>query len=311
MANSDAWPALPYEEWAPTKNTLQMYTQMLGKTRLALAPPLPEWLHSCLYLDARGFTTGAMPHDSRLVQMGIDLFAGSLWITRSDGREATVPIGDGRCVADVWADLQTTLVKLGLVPDLWDQPQETIDRTPFSKNTSLCTLEPEHALRFYRVLTSANGLFEQFRSSFFGRTGVQFWWGSFDFTVLLFSGEAVPASEDRGYIMRYDLDAQHMNAGFWPGDDTSPTPAFYAYLVPQPANCKSALIEPPQCMWVESLGEWVLPYEGARTLEDPGRAVLDFFGSVYRFAVSDAGWDAGAYRYEAPGPGSPANRPGA
>ncbi len=295
------WPALPYEEWAATKNTLQMCTQMLGKVRLALAPALPEWLHSCLYLDARGFTTGAMPHASDIVQMGIDLVRLELWIRSSDGRDARVPIGGGRCVADIWADLHRTLAEFDLVLDLWDRPQETTDRTPFSENTTHCTIDPEHAGRFFRILTSSNAIFEQFRSSFFGRSGVQFWWGSFDLTVLLFSGKAVPAPEDRGYIMRYDLDAEHMNAGFWPGDDASPTPAFYAYLVPQPANCKSAPIEPPQCLWVESLGEWVFRYEEARALEDPAKAILDFFNSVYRFAVTDAGWDAETHRYEAPG----------
>ena len=302
MASHDDWPALPYEEWAPTKNTLQMCTQMLGKARLTLAPPLPEWLHTCLYLDGRGFTTGPIPYGPLIVAMGIDLFKSALWIHLSDGREATVPLRPSRCVADVWADFQATLAKLGLTLDLWDKPQETIDSTPFSENTHHCTLETRHAQNFYSVIAAANGVFEHFRSPFFGRTGVQLWWGSFDFTVLLFTGKKQLATNERGYIMRYDLDAQHMNASFWPGNDSSPAAAFHAYLVPQPANCVTARIEPPQCLWVESLGEWVLDYEAARAHKDPGKAILDFLDSVYRFALSDAGWDAEALRYEPPGP---------
>jgi hypothetical protein len=302
MVSHDEWPALPYEEWAPTKDTLQMCTQMLGKARLALAPPLPEWLHSCLYLDSRGFATGPMPYGPLIVAMGIDIFESILWISLSDGREATISLGRGRCVAEIWADFQATLTGLGFSLDLWDKPQETIDSTPFSENTHHCTLDPQHARRFFSVLAACNGVFERFRSPFFGRTGVQFWWGSFDFTVLLFTGRHEPATDERGYIMRHDLDAQHMHAGFLPGNASSPSATFYAYLVPQPANCVSARIDPPQCLWVESLGEWVLAYDAVRALADPGKAVLDFFNSVYQFALSDAGWDAGAHSYEPPGP---------
>jgi hypothetical protein len=300
MAEHPEWPALPYREWAPTKNTLQMCTQMLGKARLALAPPLPEWLHSCLYLGARGFTTGSMPHSSLIVTMGIDVFDSVLWIRQSDGREANISLGPGRSVADIWRDFRSALQKQGIELDLWDKPQETTDRTPFADNKHHSTLDPRQAQTFHRILASSNALFEKFRSPFFGRSGVQFWWGSFDFSVLLFTGKHEPAPEERGYIMRYDLDAQHMNAGFWPGNDESPAAAFYAYLVPQPANCVSARVEPPQCLWVESLGEWVLPYDSLRTMDDPGKAVLDFLSSVHRFAISDAGWDAEAHRYEAP-----------
>src|SRR5450830_144029 len=112
MTEHAAWPALPYEEWAPTKKTLQMCAQMLGKTRLSLSPPRPEWLNTCLLLDARGFTTGPMPADTRVVTMGIDVFDGTLWIRASDGRQADVPLSPGRCVADIWADFRFALADL-------------------------------------------------------------------------------------------------------------------------------------------------------------------------------------------------------
>lgn len=152
MTTEENWPALPYEEWAPTKKTLHMCTQMIGKTRLALAPPQPEWLHACLYLDAHGFTTGPMPYRARTVTVDIDLFDSSLWIRLSDGRNAAVPLGPGRCVAEIWGEYRRTLAGFGIEVDLWEKPQETADTTPFSENVHDCAFVPEHALRFHTVL---------------------------------------------------------------------------------------------------------------------------------------------------------------
>jgi Family of unknown function (DUF5996) len=299
---NDAWPTLPYAEWAATKKTLHLCAQMLGKVRLALAPPQPEWLHTCLYLDPRGFTTGAMPHGTRIVSMGIDVFDSVLWLRASDGRSHAFPVGPDGCVDQIWADFQAALRALSVEVDLWEKPQEMADFTLFSKNTDACVLDLEHGRRFHRLLASIAGVFEEFRSPFFGRSGVQFWWGTFDLAVLLFTGKQVTPPEDLGYIMRYDLDAQHMNAGFWPGDDANPEAAFYAYLAPRPPGCALAAIEPAHCNWVEAMGEWILPYDKVQTSEDPRREVLTFLESVYRFAVADGGWDAEAHRYTQPGP---------
>lgn len=301
MADDLAWPRLDYEQWAPTKKTLQMCSQMLGKVRLALAPPQPEWLNACLQLDPRGLTTGAMPCGERLVTLRIDLAAARIEVVSNDGRDAMVPIGD-RCVADVWGGLRDALADLGVAADVWDKPQELVDVTPFSENRHDCVYDAEQALRFHRLLCTLQGVFEEFRATFFGRSGVQFWWGAFDLAVLLFNGRHLTAPDDRGYIMRYDLDAEHFNAGFWPGDDASPYPGFYGYLVPRPAGCEDAPIAPAAAGWVEAMGEWLLPYDRVRESDDPRRMVLDFLESVYRVALDLGGWDAEAYRYRLPEP---------
>jgi hypothetical protein len=296
------WPELTYEKWAPTKKTLHLCAQMLGKTRLALVPPQPEWLNSCLYLDGHGFATGPMPSGSRVVTMGIDVFSTEIWIRTSDGRDRRVSIGPNRCVADIWRDYQRALDELAIKAQIWPKPQELADTTPFGENTRDCTIVPEHAQRFHTVLSSMNAVFEEFRSQFFGRSGVQFWWGAFDLSVLLFSGRHVAAPEDRGYIMRYDLDAEHFNAGFWPGDDTAPQAGFYAYLHPRPDGCETAPVEPEQAGWVESVGEWMLPYDSVRDCDDPVKAIRDFLDSVYRVAVDRGGWDAVEHWYTKPAP---------
>jgi hypothetical protein len=296
------WPALPYEDWSPTKKTLHMYAQMLGKARLALAPPQPEWLNACLYLDARGLTTGAMPWHDRLVDITLDLHEPALRLRVSDGKERSLPLHDGRSVAEVWADLGQALDTLGISLDLWEKPQEVAGAIDFSRNHQDRAFDVAQVRRFFDVLATVQGVFEEFRAQFFGRSGVQFWWGSFDLTVLFFSGRKVDAPTDRGYIMRYDLDAEHLNAGFWPGDDKGPQASFYAYLVPQPAGCETAPMEPANAGWVEEMGIWLLPYDAVRESPDPRRTLLDFLNRVYALAAELGGWDARAHEYVAPAP---------
>lgn len=300
--NHDTWPTLTYGAWMPTKKKLHMCAQMIGKVRLALSPPQPEWLHACLYLDGRGFTTSAMPHGTDVVSMGIDVYDSVIWIRLSDGREANVSLSGGRCVADIWSEFRDASTGLGLNLDIWNKPQEIPDTTPFPENKHDCTIVDEDAQRFYRILASVNSVFEEFRSQFFGRSGLQFWWGGFDYAVLLFTGKHLKAPDDRGYIMRYDLDAEHMNAGFWPGDDKNPYPGFYAYIVPRPVGCETAPIGSEHGEWVEAMGEWFMPYDAVRTSKDPRQTILAFLNGVYDVALSFGGWPAQAFTYKKPPP---------
>jgi Family of unknown function (DUF5996) len=301
MTGADAWPELVHADWAPTKKTLQMVLQMLGKVRLALSPPQPEWLHTALYLDARGFVTGAMPSSGRLISMGVDLYDAALWIDASDGRRARIALGSA-CVADIWAQFSAALGEIGVEVEIWQKPQELADTTPFAENTHDCTFVAEDAQRFHAALSSVQGVFEEFRSGFFGRSGVQFWWGAFDLAMLLFDGHPQVAPDDRGYIMRYDLDVSQLNCGFWPGDDSSHEPLFYAYLYPQPPGCALAPIDPDAAAWIEHMGEWVLPYEVVRCSADPAGTLLRFLRSAYSLAGSLGGWDLKSHEYVMPLP---------
>jgi hypothetical protein len=294
------WPELPYEEWAATKKTLQMFTQMMGKARLALEPPQPEWLGACLYLGPRGFTTGPMPWHDGIVELTLDVFDGTMALALSDGRTRSIAITGGRCVADVWGDLVAAFADLGIDVELSVAPQEVPDTTPFSENRHDSTLDLAQAQRFLQVLSAVYGIFDEWRSTFFGRTGLQFWWGSFDLAILRFSGRHADAPDDRGYIMRYDLDAEFVNAGFWVGSDEAPSAGFYAYIYPQPPGCAVAPIEPAAAGWVEQMGEWMLSYDAVRTSPNPRQAVLDFLNSVYGVATTIGGWDVIDYEYTLP-----------
>jgi len=185
---------------------------------------------------------------------------------------------------------------------VWDRPQEVSDTTPFHLNTHDCTYDPDAVRRWFSVVTAVANVFEAWKGRFFGRSGVQFWWGAFDVSVLRFSGRHAEAPDDRGYIMRYDLDAEFMNAGFWPGDDSSPEPIFYAYIHPAPPGCDLAPVNPKSAAWIEQMGEWVLPYEDVRNSGDPSAALDDFLESVYAVAGSNGGWDLSEYEYRPPAP---------
>lgn len=296
------WPQLPYSDWAATKKTLNLYTQLLGKTRLALEPPQPEWLGGCLYPNARGLTTGAMPWGTSSVEVALDFFAHTLTIMVADGRVKVIPLIPARCVADIYSDLINAFGEMGIRLDIWRKPQEVEDTTPLDENRHDCTYEPLQVERWFKVITAVRNVFDEWRSPFFGRTGLQFWWGAFDMAILRFSGKHAEAPANRGYIMRYDLDAEFMNAGFWPGDDKSPTAVFYAYIHPKPAGCELASINPTSAAWIEQMGEWILSYDAVLASSDPRRTILEFLDCIYDVAGSYGGWDLNNYQYVQPPP---------
>jgi len=294
------WPALPYEDWAGTKKTVQLYAQMLGKTKLALAPVQPQWLASSLEVGARGLTTGALPWGTASVETSLDFADHVLKVATSDRRVAEVSLLGGPTVADVWSQLRGIYADFGIVADMWDKPQEVEDTTRISSDTRPAEYDPEAVERWWKVISAVRGVFDQWRSPFFGRTHVPFWWGAFDLAVLRFTGKKAVPPEDRGYIMRYDLDAEFMNAGFWPGDDNAPAPVFYAYIHPKPEGCELAPIDPGGAAWIEQMGEWVLPYDAALQSGNSRQAIVDFLDCIYAIAGEYGGWDLASFTYEEP-----------
>jgi hypothetical protein len=294
------WPALPYADWAPTKKTLHLYTQIAGKIRLALEPPKPEWIGTALYTTARGLTTSPMPWGTASVEVTFDFYDHAISVFCSDGRARTIPLAPARCVADVYADVTGALSDLGVSVEIWTKPQEVPDTTPLEENRHDRTYEPEQAQTFFRVLTAIGNVFDEWSSRFFGRTSTQFWWGSCDLSVLLFNGKHAEPPADANYIMRYDLDAEHMTAGFWPGGDDSPVPIFYAYIYPQTPGAEKAAIDPEAAAWSDQMREWILCYDDVRGARDPRQALMQFLDSVYAAAGKLGGWDLSSFEYTAP-----------
>ncbi len=272
---------------------------MLGKIRVALSPAQPNWMFTPLLFTAHGFTTGAIPCNGVSVETLLDVFASEIVVRTSTGDERRLALLPPRSVADVYHALHAALEELDVPCVISRIPQEMPDTTPFPDDRRPAAYEPEDVQRWFRAATSTAGVFEEWRSHFFGRSGIQLWWGAFDVALLLFSGRHVAPPADRGYLMKYDLDAELMNVGLYFGDEKT-KPFYYGYIFPQPADAPTSPIAPTEASWSTTFNEWVLPYDTVRNAADPDAVIRTFLDAVYELCFSKAGWNRSAFTYEAP-----------
>ncbi|HEV3455390.1 MAG TPA: DUF5996 family protein [Thermoanaerobaculia bacterium] len=296
-----AWPALSYESWSDTRQTLHRWTQIVGKTRMALEPMLNHWWQVVLYVSARGLTTSAMPcNGGRLVEIELDLLAHELAIRVSDGGRGSLPLV-ARSVADFYADFQRALAALQVEVHIWPVPVEIPDdMLPFAEDRVHASYDPEAAQRFWRALVQVDRVFKVFRGRFEGKASpVHFFWGGFDLAASRFSGRpapphpgGIPHVADR--VMREGYSHEVASAGFWPGNQQSPETAFYAYIYPTPPGYAEAKVKPAAAYFDQQLGEFMLPYEAVRTAPDPEATLLDFLQTTYEAGANLARWDRAA-----------------
>ena len=283
------WPALTLSEWEPTLDTLHLYSQIPGKIRLGLAPPEPEWGHAALFVTATGLSTGPMRFDARIFQIDLDLVEHRLLVVTSEGARESVPL-DGRPVSRFYADVMTALRKLSLPVEINTMPQEVPNPIPFERDDEHHSYERPSVERFWRVLRQVDAVFKQYRADYRGRhTPVNFWWGSFDLSYARFSGKPATPPPGLNKLMRLSMDAEEVQAGFWPGDQRFPEPAFFAYVYPKPDGLERAKVQPEGASWAE-LGEFMLRYEDVRRAQDPEAAILQFLQSTFETCVVAAKW---------------------
>ncbi|HSC91753.1 MAG TPA: DUF5996 family protein [Gaiellaceae bacterium] len=286
----DGWPALPYEAWRATKQTLHMELQVVGKLRLALAPMEPQWGQVPLYVTARGLTSSPIPHPSGSFDVDVDLVDHVVSVRTGRGAVERVRL-EPRSVADFYTALMTALDRAGVPVEISTVAVEVPDPIPYPEDRVHASYEPEWAERAHRVLLLVDAVLKEHRARFRGKTSpVQFFWGAFDLSYARFSGRLLEPPAAAGSIMRATHDAEQACAGFWPGDDTHPEAAFFAYTWPQPDGIEGARIEPGAAGWSAALGEFLLPYEAVRKAADPRRALLDFLETTYRAGAERAGW---------------------
>jgi len=284
------WPPLPYEDWRETRDTLHMYTQVVGKLRLALSPFEPEWANVPLYVTARGLTTSPLPVGLRTFDAELDLIDHVLVLRTSDGRVERRPLGGP--VADFYREVMSALVRMHVGASISPLPSEVANPIPFPDDHSHATYEPSHVARFFHVLSMVDVVFKQHRAAFRGRTTpVQFFWGTFDLALVRYSGRPVMPPPGAGVISRFGGDAEEICAGWWPGDERVPFPAFYAYAFPKVVDIEQTTIAPGGAAWSADAGEFILPYDTARANSDPRQAILDFLRTTYAGAAALMGWD--------------------
>lgn len=294
----EAWPELPLDAWRDTYATLHMWMQIVGKTRLALAPMVNHWWQVALYVTTRGITTSPMPYDAGEVQADFDFIDHTLTLRISSGDSRSLWLAP-RTVADFYTEYMEALRALGVRAPIWPHPVEITDPIPFAQDTTHASYDPGMAHRFWLALVQADRVLKAFRGRFIGKCSpVHFWWGSFDLSCTRFNGlrapvhpGGVPHLADR--VTREAYSHQCISAGWWPGSVGGPVaePAFYAYAYPEPAGCPTAPIRPHGARYDPALREWIYPYDLARASESPDGAVLDFFQSTYEAAATLGGWE--------------------
>ena len=269
------WPALPYEEWKDTRDTLHMQLQVIGKVRLALSPFEPQWANVPLYLTGRGVTTSTIPHPGgEVFDIDVDFLDHRVAVRTSAGRVEHVPLQAP--VAGFYAAVMDALARAEVPVEISTLPSEVPDPIPFPDDTLHATYDRDAVTRYWRALLGIEAVLREFRARFRGKTPpVQLWWGSLDLSMALYTGRPVETPSDADVITRLGGDESYFCAGFWPGDHRLPHPAFFAYMYPKPDGIEQAP------WWHDKLGEFVLPYDDVRQSGDPRAKLLEFVDGAF------------------------------
>ena len=291
-----SWPELSLEAWRETYATLHMWTQIVGKVRLALTPLVNHWWNVPLYVTARGLGTGAMPcGGGRNLEINFDFINHELVLTKSDGGRSALALRP-QSVADFYEQVMKLLAGLGVNVRIWPKPVEVSDSIPFAQDRQHASYDPEYASRLWQILTSTAQVFGKFRGKFIGKCSpVHFFWGSFDLAVTRFSGRRAPARPGADRITQEAYSHECISHGFWPGgagaNQQMYGPVFYSYTAPEPAGIRAEPIRTPAARFDTNLAEFILPYDAVRAAASPQNELMEFLQSTYEAGAKCAGWN--------------------
>lgn len=289
------WPALPLNAWSDTYATLHMWTQIVGKVRMALTPPVNHWWHVPLYVTSRGLDTSPIPYRDGTFEVTFDFVDHALRIATNDGRTGGFELGP-RAVADFYRDFLASLRDLGITTRIWPMPVEVPNPIRFTDDRR-AAYDREQVRRCWEILVQADTVFKEFRGRFLGKCSpVHFFWGAFDLAVTRFSGRPVPPRGDVDPVNREAYSHEVVSHGFWPGGAWAgggvfEAPVFYSYTVPEPPGFRQSAVRPAQAYFSEQLGEFLLPYDDVRNAASPRAALLDFMQSTYEAGATLGRWD--------------------
>ncbi len=290
----DSWPALPLAAWADTYATLHMWTQMVGKVRLALSPRVNHWWEVPLYVNSRGLTTSPIPYAKGVFEIQFDFIHHRLEILTSADEIKYMPLAP-RTVADFHREFFSLLDSLQIGVKIWNMPVEIPSPIRFEQDRVHGAYDPHSANAFWRALVSVDGIFKEFRSRFIGKVSpVHFFWGSFDLAVTRFSGRPAPERPGADPITREAYSHEVSSVGFWPGGGDVKGAAFYSYAAPSPEGFADRAAKPPAAYFDKQLGEFLLMYDDVRVAKSPRQDLLDFCQSTYEAAADLAHWDRAA-----------------
>ena len=292
---TEPWPELPWRDWAPTITTLQMWLQVVGKVRMALAAPLNHWWHTTLYVTARGLTTSPIPYEWRQFQVDFDFIDHRLSVSATNGRTFAMTL-EPRSVAAFYREFMAGLRGLGIEVHIWTTPVEFPDPIPFELDELHASYDPAHAQLFWRALLQADRLLKEFQTGFVGKVSpVHLFWGAPDLATSRYSGRPAPLHPGgvpniTDWVNQEAFSREEFATGWWASTDP-PGPAFYSYTYPEPDGIRTADIRPAEAFWDERISEFALSYDAVRAAPDPDAAVLEFFQSTYEAGANLVGWD--------------------
>jgi hypothetical protein len=291
MDDPNPWPPLPLAAWESTRATLHMWTQIVGKARLALSPLVNHWWQVPLYVSARGLTTSAIPYGDGVFEIEFD-FANQNLAIRKSGQATTLVRLYPRSVADFYHEVMAAMRAIGIEVKIWPMPVEIPNPIPFPDDREHASYDPEYVNRFHRILLQADTILKEFRGRFIGKASpVHFFWGSFDLAATRFSGRRAPERVGADLITREAYSHECSSAGFWPGGGDVAGPAFYSYAAPEPSGYAACSVFPPAAFYHTGLREFILMYEDVRSAASPRTALLDFLQGTYEGAASLGNWD--------------------
>jgi len=297
VKTEDWWPELPWTEWGATISTLHMWLQIVGKVRMALAPPLNHWWHVPLYVSSRGLTTSAIPYDDRHVQVDLDFLDHRLAVSDSGGSAFAMAL-EPKSVARFYGEFMDGLRSLGIDVRIWTRPVEVAESIPFEVDEKHASYDRGHAQLFWRGLLQADRVLKDFQTGFVGKASpVHLFWGGLDLAASRYSGRPAPLHPGGAptcpvWVMEEAYSREEVSVGWWPLSE-APGPAFYSYTYPAPEGFTSASVSPAGAFFDDKFGEFLLPYDVVRRAADPDAAALEFFKSAYEAGANLGRWDRG------------------
>jgi hypothetical protein len=268
-----------------------MWTQIVGKIRMRLAPLVNHWWNVPLYVTSRGLTTSSIPYGERSFELRFDFIGHNLVLETNDGRVETLKL-EPQAVAEFYQKCMAMLRSVGIEVKIWPVPVEVPDPIPFDQDRKHCSYDPDSANKFWRILLTVEAIFQRFRSRFIGKCSpVHFFWGSFDLAVTRFSGRRAPERTGADAITREAYSHEVSSVGFWPGGGNITGPAFYSYMAPAPPGFRDAHVLPAAARFDTSLGEFILMYDDVRATASPSATLLEFCQSTYEAGADSAKWD--------------------
>jgi Family of unknown function (DUF5996) len=294
--STNLFPSLPLAEWQDTYTALHLWTQIVGKIRLALSPKINHWWQSTLYITPRGLTTGTIPSKPHTFEIRFDFIDHQLHIEASDGAIQKIDLIP-RSTADFYQAVMAALKAIHIEVSIWTMPQEIADPIPFDQDARHFAYDSEYAHRFWQILVQVDRIMTTFRANFIGKSSpVHFFWGSFDLAVTRFSGQTAPQHPGgvpgmADWVTREAYSHEVSSCGFWPGGGEITDPVFYAYAYPEPEAFQTYPVQPKEAFYHSQMHEFVLPYETVRQTADPDAILLTFLQSTYEAAASLGKWD--------------------